>query len=1057
MGQATKAHFDATCQRLPDGRYENRWPWKTDPLNIPTNKYLALKRLEMCEKSLERSGKLAQYDDAVQDYLDMGHAEKAPAEPDGPVHFLPHQAVYKKNKVRVVFDAAAGHPNSLNDYILPGPNMVADLTGLLLRFRLRNVGVTADVEKAFLQLSLHPKDRDVTRFYWRERASDEQPEVYRMTRVVFGVTASPFLLQATIRKHLELYEGSDPDLVAILRRDIYCDDLITSVDTAEDADRLKSRSVQVFSDAHMNLRRWTVSGAETTDDRGQQRLLGDKTDEAQKVLGVCWLPESDKLMFKAEPLAVLGAQLEETKRNILKVAARFFDPLGLLTPFSVRAKMILKELWKAGIGWDQPIGHSASRKWEKWLQELGKLDGLAVPRSYGLLANLRYQMHVFCDASQHAYAAVVYVRTDGTSEEQKTALVMCRSRLSPSQQISLPRLELTSCLIGARLASYVKKQMDSPPVAEFYWTDSMVSMGWIRSDAQKWGVYVKNRVTEIQQLTSKSTWNHCPGSENPADLPSRGASASVLSSDLWQHGPSWLRADPLTWPRTQTDSVEPTECAEEARKMVMPARVISGPQVASGANMRLSQLIDAERYSSLDRLLRVTAWVLRWIHNARSKAKRDGPLSSGELDDAERLWVREVQQAAFPEEIAALEAGQNISKSSRLFALGPSLEDGVLRKTGRLQQSSLSCQEKHPIIMPPEHRFVHLLVQRAHVQLCHAGAQQVLSAVRDNYWVIRGRQRTRAILHACPKCAIFHARPYDQRPAPLPRDRVTPARPFSRSGVDIGGPLFIRGRGRGETIKVYFVVFTCAVVRAVHLELLSSLSTEDFLRAYGRFTARRGRVISMRSDNGLTFKGAAEILAAEGVSWIFNVERAPWWGGFWERVVGMTKSALRRTLGRSLLRWEELETVLCSIEAAINARPLTAVTDDPEDLRPLRPSDFLNCPLPSTEGPEDGERLQRRRRYQDTLLSHFWSRWQKEYLRNLRDIHRSQTTESPTQGDLVLIEGERSPNRLSWTTGLISALHAGRDGLVRSATVRTNRGDIRRPVQKLYLLEASRQ
>ena len=213
----------------------------------------------------------------------------------------------------------------------------------------------------------------------------------------------------------------------------------------------------------------------------------------------------------------------------------------------------------------------------------------------------------------------------------------------------------------------------------------------------------------------------------------------------------------------------------------------------------------------------------------------------------------------------------------------------------------------------------------------------------------------------------------------------------------------------------------------------------------------------MRSDNGLTFKGAAKILAAEGVSWIFNVERAPWWGGFWERVVGMTKSALRRTLGRSLLKWEELETVLCSIEAAINARPLTAVTDDPEDVRPLRPSDFLHYPLPPTEGTEDGVHLQRRRRYQDTLLSHLWSRWQKEYLRNLRDIHHSPTTESPRQGDLVLIEGERSPNRLSWTTGLISALHAGRDGLVRSATVRTNRGDIRRPVQKLYLLEASRQ
>ena len=150
MIREAEEHFDATCQRLPDGRYENRWPWKRDPLDIPQNEDKALRRLETCEKSLRRNGKLAQYDDAIQEYLDLGHAEKAPEIPNGPVHYLPHQAVYKKEKIRVVYDAAAGQPDSLNDFILPGPNLIADLTGILLRFRLREVGVTADVEKAFL-------------------------------------------------------------------------------------------------------------------------------------------------------------------------------------------------------------------------------------------------------------------------------------------------------------------------------------------------------------------------------------------------------------------------------------------------------------------------------------------------------------------------------------------------------------------------------------------------------------------------------------------------------------------------------------------------------------------------------------------------------------------------------------------------------------------------------------------------------------------------------------------------------------------------------------------
>ena len=283
-----------------------------------------------------------------------------------------------------------------------------------------------------------------------------------MTRVVFGVTASPFLLQATIRKHLQQYEESDPDLVAVLRRDLYCDDLITSVHSAHEGEELKRRSVEIFSHARMNLRHWTTSRSEAeVEPEGPDHLKrpGEHTDNTKKVLGVSRVPESDQLIFMTEPLASLGAQLAETKRNILRIAARFFDPLGLLAPFSVRAQMMLKELWKNGVGWDQPIPQSVARKWAGWLRELRHLDRVTVPSSYGLSVSLRYQLHVFCDASQHAYAAVVYTRTENETGDQKTAVVMCKSRLSPSQNLTLPRLELTSCLIGARLATYSRQHL----------------------------------------------------------------------------------------------------------------------------------------------------------------------------------------------------------------------------------------------------------------------------------------------------------------------------------------------------------------------------------------------------------------------------------------------------------------------------------------------------------------------------------------------------------------------------------------------------------------------
>ena len=289
--------------------------------------------------------------------------------------------------------------------------------------------------------------------------------------------------------------------------------------------------------------------------------------------------------------------------------------------------------------------------------------------------------------------------------------------------------------------------------------------------------------------------------------------------------------------------------------------------------------------------------------------------------------------------------------------------------------------------------------------------------------------------------------------ASLPSIRARPSPPFSHTGVDLGGPLLVRGEARDEQSKLYFALFTCAATRAIHLELVSSCKTDDFMKAYRRFSARRGTPLSLMSDNVSNFKGAAGILASEGVDWHFIVERAPWWGGFWERLVGLTKSSLRRTLGRALLGRQELETVLCNVESAINARPLTAISDDPTDQPPLRPADFLLCPVGPDNTAEAAMGLRGRRRYQRSMASHLWKRWQREYLRNLRDFQSATQTAEATVGDLVLIEGDRSRNRLLWKTGIITALHPGRDGRARAATLHTVDGDLRRPVQRLYLLE----
>ena len=459
----TESHFEDTLERLSDGRYQVRWPWKEGTISsIPTNEALARSRLAACERSLKKRGRLEEYDDAIQKYLDEEHAEKAPTVPDGPVHLLSHQAVYKKSKVRVVFDAAAGQPCALNGYISPGPNLIADLTGMLIRFRFKQVGLVADLEKAFLQVALHPSDRDVTRFLWKERASDSVPTTYRMTRVIFGVNASPFLLQATIRLHLKLYEQSDPELVDLLRRDIYCDDLITSVGTEEEAEQVKSRTQSIFIDVRMVMTKWSQS----VSTKAAERNIDESSETDRKVLGVSWQPAPDILELRTHTLAEDAASSPETKRTILKIAAAFYDPLGLMAAFTVRVKMLLRSLWKQGLDWDYLITSESRFQWRKWLSELRQVKQLRVPRFYGQHSG-SFQPHVFCDASKDALAAVVYIRTTTLVPTQETALVICKTRLTPSQGLSIPRLKLTAALVGARLLTFVKRHLPIAPSAEF--------------------------------------------------------------------------------------------------------------------------------------------------------------------------------------------------------------------------------------------------------------------------------------------------------------------------------------------------------------------------------------------------------------------------------------------------------------------------------------------------------------------------------------------------------------------------------------------------------------
>ena len=483
-----------------------------------------------------------------------------------------------------------------------------------------------------------------------------------------------------------------------------------------------------------------------------------------------------------------------------------------------------------------------------------------------------------------------------------------------------------------------------------------------------------------------------------------------------------------------------------------------------------------EHYSSYYRLKKGLSWLLR-VKRCLSKtpnATDTQTISVAELRQAEEILIKHVQQRHYAPEIKALKLEKLVSAQSSLRNLDPRLSASeVLVVGGRLKHAPISPYAMHPAILPPDDKLTKMIVLEKH-QEAHLGTEWLLSMLRLRFWLPRARRLIKAIRYACVVCKKMYDPTHNQKMADLPAERLEPGgRCFTYTGLDLCGPFYVT-QGRSK-VKRYGCLFTCFTTRAVHMEVVTDLSTAAFLNGFFRFTARRGCPMKVFCDNGTNLVGGkrelslslrqlnrAEVVESarrKDIEWWFNTPTASHAAGVWERMVRTVRRVLCATLSpRCSLSDDVLQTAMINAENIVNSRPIAKLSDDVRDDAPITPNHLLmsqeNASFPWGSF-LTADLYRKSWRQAQVIIDQFWDKWKRAYI---LDLHRRskwhQVTKNLEEGDLVLIEETDAPRGV-WPLGRVVRVQPGRDGLVRSVVVKTRGTELMRPVTKLVPLECS--
>ncbi|RLU17691.1 hypothetical protein DMN91_009927 [Ooceraea biroi] len=692
-------HFRKTHSRNETGRYIVRFPFRANLGELENSRSVALRTLDRVSEQLRRNDTFrGLYVDFLREYASLGHMCPAPSDDDPTqrVVYLPHHGVLRESsnttKLRVVFNGSAKTTTnlSLNDCLHTGPKLQQDLDAVLLRWRTYAFVFAADIEKMYRQILIHPDDRDYQRILWSESGA---LLIFLLCTVTYSLACSAFQAIRVLRQLADDEGHRFPLAAPVLLNSAYVDDVLSGADTPQLARDKANQVSQLLMAGGFKLQKWSTNDHTIIEDvTANHSTTTLEFDSEARTLGLTWNPDSDTFHFRFQPL---DPSVTPTKRLILSRVAQLFDSLGWLSPITITGKIIIQRLWKAQVDWDEPLSDSLAQSWTELCHDLPCISSYSVPRWLHTLSTSVVELHGFSDASQNALGAVVYLRTFSEFDDAKVTLLAAKSKVAPIKKRS--------------------HASSSPP---------RVCLAWIRGQPCQWGEFVANRVALVQETVPDAHWHHVSGTDNPVDCASRGLLPHrLLLHSLWWYGPEWLQQPLVSWP----SAVPPLDHSIDLELRRSSSFMTTTRRSVNSCWDLITQ------YSRLNRLLRITAWIRRGALRFKRTPCLTLSLTPEEIRSVERFWVHETQQAFFKPEIDLLSQGNPLPRANPLLKLAPFIDHEGLRISGRLKNSLLDSDSKHPVIHPRDCQLSALLIDDAHQRILHGGVQVTLANLRRCY------------------------------------------------------------------------------------------------------------------------------------------------------------------------------------------------------------------------------------------------------------------------------------------------------------------------------------